>query len=171
VFRDDDGSYSSWISSDVSLLQTAKKALDAQDVSYHEGDVITAWKVIGSPAEKGRLGATSGGQVVDMEARWIAGVAQEKGVPFLLARAVIDPTSLAVPGLIGRVAGYPKWAQWLSIGFGCLLTPWNVPSLLELKRNSEVAAASLARFVEAFLKSPQLGSREVTTSTTGDNGR
>jgi len=162
VFRDRDGGYSPWASSDDGLLQEVREALDERDIPHRVGDVITSWKEMGEPSEKGRLGATTSGLVVDMEGSWIARAAQAKGVPFLLVRAVVDRTSFQVPGLVARLAGLPAWAQWLGAGLLSLLTPWNVPSLLHLKRSSAEAATSLARFLQAFLSAAQLQSAQTT---------
>lgn len=156
VFRDKEENYSSWLPSDDALLQRAREALDERDVPYRVGDVITAWKEIGHPSEKGQWGATTGGLVVDMEGSWIARAAQGMGVPFLLVRSVVDRTSFRVPGLVGPLAGLPVCAQWLGAGLLSLLTPWNIPSLLHLKRSSAQAADSLARFLQAFLSARQI---------------
>ena len=172
VFRDRERNHSYWASSDDALLQQAKEALDGRDIPHRVGDVITSWKEMGGPSEKGRLGDTTGGLVVDMEGCWIASAAQEKGVPFLLVRAVVDRTSFQVPGLVARLAALPAWAQWLGAGLLSLLTPWNVPSLLRLKRSSAEAATSLARFLEAFLSARQLESASTAhrQASIGDDG-
>lgn len=173
VFRDHAGNFSTWASSDERLLERAKDALDEMDIRYQVGNVITTWKVMGSPAEKGRLGDTTDGLAVDMESSWIAGVAEKAGVPVLLVRVVLDRTSLNIPSSIMRAASKPAWIQWLWGGLVALFTPWNIRSLIELKRCSDIAEESLARFLRAFLATSQRGtdSAENPMASTGDSER
>ncbi len=151
VFRDREGDFSSWASSDEGLLERAKEALEGANIPYHVGDIVTTWRVVGDPAEKGRLGVSTNGLTVDMESSWIAGVAEKAGVPVLLVRAVLDRTSLNVPRTILGAASRPAWFQWLWVGLTSLLSPRNVPALLELRRCSDIAEESLAGFLRAFL--------------------
>ena len=170
VFHNRSGDSSNWAFSDARLLERAKDALDEADISHHVGNIVTTPKVVGSPAEKGRLGTTTDGLVVDMESSWIAGVAEKAGVPVLLVRVVLDRTSLKIPGLMMLAASRPAWAQWLWGGLVSLISPWNIPSLMELKRCSNIAEESLASFLRAFLAANLRRSDTKESGVSGEGG-
>lgn len=150
-FYDRSDDFSNWASSDEQLLERAKDALDEAGIGHRVGNIVTTPKVVGSPAEKSRLGTSTNGLVVDMESSWIAGVAEKAGVPVLLVRVVLDKMSLKIPGMIMLAASKPAWVQWLWGGLVSLVSPWNIPSLMELRRCSNIAEESLASFLRAFL--------------------
>jgi nucleoside phosphorylase len=171
-FYDRSGDFSNWASSDERLLERAKDALDEAGIGHRVGNIVTTPKVVGSPAEKGSLGATTNGLVVDMESSWIAGVAEKAGIPVLLVRVVLDKISLKIPRMMMFAASKPAWVQWLWGGLVSLVSPWNMPSLMELRRCSNIAEESLASFLRAFLAANlRMAAAEESGVSDGGGGR
>jgi nucleoside phosphorylase len=115
---------------------------------FRRGSLLTVDHVVQSADEKRQL-AASGAQAVDMEAACVAAVAAEHGLPFYCVRVVSDTAqtsfsidfnralredgSFSVANLLWQ-AGWRRgrWRQ-----------------LAQLKRDGELAARSLARFLSA----------------------
>jgi hypothetical protein len=137
------------------LIDRARIALRKADIAYHVGRIITTQAVLSSPSAKAALGAGNDSLAVDMESVWIAEAAHHAGLPFMSVRAILDPISLTVPRMLIHAAEKPIWFQWLLGGVTAVATPWNVSTLMRLKRCSGIADKSLTKFLSAFLSVSQ----------------
>lgn len=81
---------------DAGLLKRAENAIRAKGRRPKTGPTMCATSVIESPREKARLGE-SGAIAVDMESGPLCRWAEERDVPFLSVRAILDPVEMAVP--------------------------------------------------------------------------
>ncbi len=114
---------------------------------YRRGTLLTVDHVVQSAEEKRQL-AASGAHAVDMEAAALAEVALECSLPFYCVRVVSDSaqTSFAVDfNQALRDDGSFSVAN-LVWQMGLNRTRWQ--QLLRLKRDSELAARSLAKFLK-----------------------
>ncbi|HXG78248.1 MAG TPA: phosphorylase [Methyloceanibacter sp.] len=98
-----------------------------------------------SPAEKSALHAATGAAAADMESYIAARIAAEHRLPFAALRAIADPAEEAVPGAAlagmradGRV---DVWAVFAAL----MRSPGELPSLLRLAREMQMAMAALFR--------------------------
>ncbi len=55
-----------------------------------DGMLVTVGGLVGAPAQKARLGQRTGAAAVDLESAAIAAVAQARGVPWIVARVILD---------------------------------------------------------------------------------
>ena len=81
-----------------------------------------------------------------MEDYWAASVAQEAGVPFISARAILDPVRQTLPGYLSGIAGFRAKAL-----MGVVAMPWRIPTLVGLARQFGIAQRALTGFALNFL--------------------
>ena len=117
---------------------------------YSGGSLIGSAQAVVSVADKRRLHVSSGAVAVDMESFAVAQVASEAGVPFTAVRAVSDPAGRPLPRLVlGSIApdGTPRIGHLVR---RACLSPWEVPALFRLRRDTDAALASLGRLIGGF---------------------
>jgi hypothetical protein len=106
--------------------------------------------VIGQPEVKRRIGDSLPVEMVDMESYWAGRVAADRGIPFLVVRAVLDEVGDRLPDLpnaideTGAIARGRALRQLLS-------RPREVPALIRLAVSARRASQRLAVFAEAFV--------------------
>jgi nucleoside phosphorylase len=142
------------IAADGGLWQQARLAALTGELPVVQGNSLTVSEVIASPYDKGALYRQHQVGSINMEDYWVAEVATDARVPFLSARAVLDPAGLALPQYVLELAGRPFEAA-----FRVLSQPWRAPALLALARLRSKAQSSLNRFGLAFIDR-ELSSRE-----------
>ncbi len=81
------------------------------------GVLATVGCLVGSPAQKTRLGQRTGAVAVDLESAAVAAVAQARGVPWVVARVILDPLDRPL-GV--RSAWHAGWLAVSVIGWGRL---------------------------------------------------
>lgn len=138
------------IATDPDLRARWQGAAAAAGLRPNGGSLLGGTHVVVGVAEKRRLHESSGAVAVDMESRVVAQAAAAAGVPFLAVRAVADPAGRPLPrAVIGSIgpAGAPRIGRVM--GRVCL-RPWEVPQLLQLRRDSDAALASLSRLIGGF---------------------
>ena len=118
------------------------------------GTLLSVDGAVESPVIKERLHSETGAIAIDMESGWVARVARDRKVPFLVARAVADRASDAVPNYALDAldsAGKPRVGVVL---WGLIRQPWTLPNLLSLGRGSVLAHRALLTAVEATMADP-----------------
>lgn len=78
------------------------------------GVMASVARVVAEPAEKARLGRDRGVTAVDLESAAVVAVAAQRGVPWLVARVVLDPVDQPLG------VRSPAHAVWL----GCSVAGW-----------------------------------------------
>jgi nucleoside phosphorylase len=142
------------IAVDRDLWQQARLAALAGELPVVQGNSLTVSEVIASPVDKGALYRQHQVGSVNMEDYWVAEVATDARVPFLSARAVLDPAGQSLPRYIPELAGRP-----LEAALRVLSHPWRAPAILALARLRDKAQSSLNRFGVAFINR-EISSRE-----------
>ena len=117
----------------------------AAQPDVHIGIIAGSPTAVGSPSDKRRLRDQSGAAAVDMESQSVARAAEEKGIPFLAIRAVVDDAHAVVPpwvtGVIapdGTIGAGPTFV-------GLLTHPGDLPALIRLGSGNRKAHAALRR--------------------------
>jgi nucleoside phosphorylase len=134
------------IAADRDLWQQARLAALDGELPVVQGNSLTVSEIIATPDEKGALYRRHQVGSVNMEDYWVAEVATNARVPFLSARAVLDPAGQALPRYVPELAGRP-----LEAAFRVLSQPWRAPAILALAGLRSKAQASLNRFGLAFI--------------------
>lgn len=97
--------------------------------------------------DKASLRASTGAIAVDMESHAVANVALAHGRPFLALRAIADPASRAVPSwTMGLVSEDGRVEPWRA-AFEAMCRPWDIPGLIVLGMESNLAHRMLAKAV------------------------
>lgn len=111
---------------------------------------------VADPAEKRRLRATYGAQLVDMEAATVARLAQMRGIPMRCFKAVSDGVDAELPDLNPYLdeMGKLRMAAFLA---AVAVRPQSWGALLRLGRNSDQAADAVGESVGAYLETMSNG--------------
>ena len=127
----------------------------ALDPSLRIGDIVIAgegeiWsedRVAVRAEEKRRLREATGARVVEMEYAAVRAKAAEWGVPCRAMRVVSDSATEDLPLDFNRYRDAQGRFQLSRIAFAGLLRPFSVlPKLMQLDRNSKLAAEKLGAF-------------------------
>lgn len=139
-------------SSDNELLAKAQGICEEEKWSYQIGDLVTVDRVIRSPYEKADLGATYSALALEMEAAVLANVAQERNIPYLVVKAILDPVEEWVPPLEGcyEATGEPKW---MPLTKRVLQNPKEMMKLPKLYYWATQARSAIAKFLEGWIQS------------------
>ena len=102
------------------------------------------------PTEKAGLHQRSGAVAVDMESHAVGQVAQTAGLPFLVLRVVADPALRPLPRAVKGSIGSDGRPRPGVVAARLVLTPWELPDLLRLRRDAATALQVLQAAVRSF---------------------
>lgn len=133
------------------LCEKIKKAIDASDVKFMNGTMLTVDKVIETPHEKAFLGTKFQAIAVDMESSGLAEAASSSGTSFAVIRSVMDPMDMALPKMGGVIDddGTTSAVNFLANIVG---HPQNIGKLPSLKYCASKARESIMRFTNELIK-------------------
>jgi nucleoside phosphorylase len=138
------------IRSDDGLLRLAEAAAREARLPVGTGRSLTVERVVAAPADKAALRLSSGADVVEMEGYWLGRAAQEAGLAFLAARAVLDEAAHDVPPLTDLIRADGSHRALGAVAY-VLRRPYHLPGLVGTAAAERRALGSLARFLEAFV--------------------
>lgn len=128
------------------MLQQAIDTAQKNGLRFTGSPSLTVGWVISSADRKRAIFEKYPVASVNMEDHWAAMAAQEAGVPFLSARAVLDPANQGLP----RYLPSPS-ASGLETALSIFARPWRIGRLLNLAIQMRRAQSSLARFTISFI--------------------
>lgn len=114
-------------------------------------------RLVASPALKAVLHATRAAGAVDMESHAVAEEAAAAGLPFLVIRAIADPSERALPPVALKALGPDGGLRPAALLGGLLRRPQDLAALVRLGRDSARGFATLRRV--AALAAPDLAFR------------
>jgi adenosylhomocysteine nucleosidase len=141
---------SNGLTCDPALVELALAAAQKRRLTFREGASLTVPEVIHRPEVRQRIGDSLPVEMVEMESYWVGRVAADHGIPFLVARTIVDQVDDRLPDLpnvideAGAVARGRALRQLLS-------RPREVPGLIRLAASARRASQTLAVFAEAFV--------------------
>lgn len=131
--------------------EVLSRAADAGGFALVRGPILGVEQVIANASEKDRLSQESGALAVDMESYEVARVAQERGLPFAVLRAIADPADLSIPEFalqaVNPSGGIDPWAATR----GLLTHPRDIGLLIRLGRANMAAHNSLRRAAQVLI--------------------
>lgn len=132
------------------FFHRACQICEEKKLSYQTGGMVTVDRVIRHPHEKADLGATHSAIALDMEAAAVGRFALAHQIPFLAAKAVLDPVEERVPPLEGcyDAMGDP---QWKNLADQFLKNPKAMLRLFNLYYWASQARRTIAKFVEGWV--------------------
>lgn len=134
---------------DTRLLAAMRMAAAHVGVAVADGPLFTSPRVLFTPEEKATQGERTGAIAVEMESGVHAEFAEERGLPFLVLRVILDGVDMTIPAVAGLTTPdgevrYVRAAAYLATH------PHHFSALLAIKRAREAAAQSIARLCRAF---------------------
>ncbi len=113
-------------------------------VDLHIEAIAESATVLATYPEKTSLWQRTGGIATDMESASIAGVAKDRGLPFMAVRAIIDPAEVPIaPSLLNSLDGFGR-VSFSKLGMGLIRNPLGLMALIRLIRNFQAAQAVLS---------------------------
>lgn len=144
----------SW-SVDPSWRERMHTRLAAGGLELKAGAILGSERIVATASDKRALFETTGAQAVDMESHAVAAIASAAGLPFLVIRALADPSEQVIPQ-VAREALIPDGRVRLRATLGGLIRePGELMALLHLARQSARGLASLRR--ATALAGPRFG--------------
>jgi adenosylhomocysteine nucleosidase len=132
---------------EIIIPRRVVNAGDGSSVETETGEgVLVSFSSVASPEQKERLGASFGGQAVDMEAAAVAQAAEARGVGFAAVKAISDESNFALPAMDNFIAPGGKFRTWKFALF-VLIRPWTYKNVLTLARNSRRASHALCNWL------------------------
>jgi nucleoside phosphorylase len=131
------------VESDAGLLARAIK-IGARPVA-----LCTAGYVAGTPEAKRRMAPM--GEVVDMESYVVMEQAAERGIPALAVRSIGDLADEDMPADLARLVDSRGEINYWRASAAAMKRPHRLPRLIRFGRQSQRAAADLARFLDQFV--------------------
>lgn len=122
----------------------------AQELGFRDW-VYGSPVVIFDPAEKARLFSKTQAVIVDLESGAVARTASAADIPFLIIRTVSDSANDSLPAYVAKAVdeeGNPRIGPVMT---GLIKNPASLIKLLTLKRNTDMAIASLERTAREIL--------------------
>ena len=138
------------IAADPDMWRQSQAAATKAAMPVAPGDSLTVAAVAATSEEKRELYRRHRIGSVNMEDYWAAELATDAGVPFLSARAILDPVHQALPSYLVGFSGRP-----IKAALRVMPKPWRVLAILELVKLRNKAQASLTSFGLAFIKHQQ----------------
>ena len=135
-----------FLAPDPGLWQRAIAAASNMDKPVVYADSLTVSDLVTAPSDKRAIEGCYPVGIVNMEDYWAASVAQEADLPFISARAILDPAHQALPGYLSGMAR-SRGRTLLSL----VAMPWRVPTLVGLNRQLGIAQRALTDFALNFL--------------------
>ena len=121
--------------------------------SSHNGcTLLTLDRPVHGANEKAHWHKTCGAVAVDMESYPLALLAQQRGVRLTIVRAICDPADMHLPKRAADWVRADGTADVVAVVRYLLVHPWQLPTLLQLRRNARLAARTVAEHVEAMLR-------------------
>ncbi len=109
-------------------------------------------RMVTSPEDKTALFELTGAMTADMESHRVAKVAATRRLPVLAIRAVADPTGVRLPRLVTRALGEDGEPRPAQVALGLAQRPWDLGTLMRVKRETDAALESLARAAERMIQ-------------------
>lgn len=130
------GSNGSW-QCDTNWVEQLEQRLNISSKPVYGSDTMV------SVAKKQELHTQTSACAVDMESHIVAKKASEKGIPFAVLRAVVDPHDFEIPGWVSDSIRPNGTVSLLPIISGMCMFPWHIGRLASLGANNKRAMNSL----------------------------
>lgn len=122
------------------ILDKVRGALRRSDWSFVTAPLLSVERPLGSRSEKTDVWNATGAAGVDMESYAVAAAARERGIPWIVLRAVLDAAGSELPASLRSWTGEGDEPGMLTVATA---RPWEWPAYLGLAFAWRRAAATL----------------------------
>ncbi len=136
--------------SDAGVLALATRALENAAIKYHCGSGVTVPQLVLDPEEKKKLGEAFNAHIVDMESYWIAKMASDRHIPFIVIRSVSDTRQERLLPFMRMLTSDGR-VLWRSAACYFFRRPQHLIALFPLVRNVRLAQRSLAASIDSLI--------------------
>ena len=121
------------------------------------GAMLTLFEAVTTPAAKARLFNDTGAVAVDMESAIAGRLAAERGLPFLVVRAIADDAGQSLPAAaLAGVDAEGAVKPWATVA-ALMRRPGDIGALIRLGRATGAAKVTLLRVAQALWPGPEDG--------------
>lgn len=126
---------------------TPRHVIDAGDGSRVDSGtgegILVSFETVADVEQKARFASAFSAHAVDMEAAAVARAAEARGIKFLACKVISDPHDAHLPPLMRFVDGQGRF-HVLDFVAHVAIRPWLWSGVMQLARNSAVAAKALS---------------------------
>lgn len=131
-------------------LARAEGLCKEADIRFKTGGLVTVDEVIPEPHEKAFIGTRYGALAVDMESSALAVGCRDRGIPFAVIRAVLDPLDMRLPNLAETVDEDGVTGPWRLVRH-FLGRPRDLMMFPRIAYSASRAREALTSFVEQWI--------------------
>jgi nucleoside phosphorylase len=146
------------------LLDTVRGALRRSGWPFVTAPLLTVERPLGSRREKTDVWNATGAAGVDMESHAVAAAARERGIPWIVLRAVLDPAGSELPVSLRSWTGEGDEPTVLAVA---ATRPWEWSAYLRLafawRRAAAALRAAAPTAAAALSAAPQQGAAPAVT--------
>jgi hypothetical protein len=139
---------------DAALFEAAREALTRCNARFVCERLVTVDAVLRSRAARHAAWTLHSAAAIDMETHAMATAANERGVPWLAVRVVLDTASMRLPGPIERWES--EGDDW-RVARAVAVRPWDWPATLRLAVNASRSLRALSTCVRAIAEALETG--------------
>lgn len=118
-----------------------------------EAKFFCAERIAVTAADKKKLRETTGADVAEMESGAVQAVCQARGIPCVTVRVISDTANEDLPLDFNQFLKEDKSMDMSKLMMAVAKAPWKMGALMELQKNTKLAAQRLAEALWATLKS------------------
>ena len=135
---------------DPELMTCARIAVEVAGVGSSSGMLVSLPSIARTSNMKSWIGSRLNASAVDLESHAVCSVASEAGVPFVVARSVVDAIDFDLPQLVADIPGGSSDSRvWPTIKY-VARRPWQLTTVFDLRDAAHVARDNLTSFCREF---------------------
>jgi adenosylhomocysteine nucleosidase len=136
------------VATDPRWRERLRARLETGGLRHAGGGLAGSVRVVATLADKQALSAATGAVAVDMESYEVAVAAGAAGIPFVVIRAIADPSDQVVPRAALEALRPDGRVHVLATLGGVIRQPGQLIAMLRLGRDSAAALATLRRVAD-----------------------
>ena len=135
---------------DPVMTTAARITAEVAGIDSATGLLVSLPSIARTANMKSWIGNRLNAEAVDLESHAVCSVASEAGVPFLVARTVVDAIDFDLPQLVTDIPGGSSDRRvWPAIRY-VARRPWQLPAMMDLRDAARAARTNLTGFCREF---------------------
>ncbi len=135
---------------DPDMMTSARITVEVAGIHSASGLLVSLPSIARTANMKSWIGSRLNAEAVDLESHAVCSIASETGIPFLVARAIVDTVNFDLPQLVSHIPGGSSDGRvWPAIRY-VARRPWQLPTMIDLRDAARAARANLTGFCLEF---------------------